>query len=117
MPAAAIQQQIDRIQTELNRLEGRLNYLDSRIELSTITITLNEPAPEPVPTDTRHNFMAAVNTGVEGLFGLVDATIITLIIVLPVIVLAVIGVCFYRWRKGKQPARVSGETDDQKKSL
>ncbi len=40
-----VQQQIDRVQTELNRLEGRLKYLDSRIDLSTITVNLQEPEP------------------------------------------------------------------------
>ena len=40
-----IQQQIDRVQTELNRLEGRLKYLNSRIDMSTITVTLQEPEP------------------------------------------------------------------------
>ena len=45
----AIQQQIDRIQTELNRLKGKIKYLESRIDLSTITITLQEP-PEATPT-------------------------------------------------------------------
>ncbi|MDD4136643.1 MAG: DUF4349 domain-containing protein [Methanoregula sp.] len=99
----AIQQQIDRVQTELNRLEGRLMYLDSRIELSTITITLMEP--EPVHAEPGHNFVSAINRGIDGLFGLIDAIIITAITCLPFIVLAGLGLCIYRWRKGKPPVQ------------
>ena len=100
----AIQQQIDRVQTELDRLEGRLKYLDSRIELSTITISLQEP--EPVHTEPGHNFVSAINRGIEGLFGLIDAIIITVITSLPFIVLAGLGLCIYQWRKGKRPVPV-----------
>ena len=54
-----IQQQIDRVQTELNRLDGRLKYLNSRIDLSTITVSLQEP--EPVGGETGHNFISTIN--------------------------------------------------------
>ena len=57
-----VQQQIDRVQTELNRLEGRLKYLDGRIDLSTITVNLQEP--EPVGGDTGHNFISTINEGI-----------------------------------------------------
>jgi hypothetical protein len=97
----AIQQQIDRIQTELDRLEGRLKYLDSKIDLSTITITIREP--EPVHAETGHSFVSAINRGIEGLFGVIDAIIITTITFLPVLLLAGIGFILYRRRKGKQP--------------
>jgi len=54
-----IQQQIDRVQTELNRLEGRLKYLNTRIDMSTITVNLQEP--EPVGGETGHNFVTTIN--------------------------------------------------------
>ena len=65
-----IQQQIDRVQTNLNRLEGRLKYLNSRIDMSTITVTLQEP--EPVGGETGHNFVTTINEGIAGFFGMVD---------------------------------------------
>ncbi|MCK9579318.1 MAG: DUF4349 domain-containing protein [Methanoregula sp.] len=108
----AVQQQIDRIQIELNRLEGRLKYLDSRIDLSTITITLEEP--EPVHAEPGHNFVSAINKGIEGLFGLIDAIIITAITFMPVILIAGIGFCLYRKRKGKQPVHVVSDPAQQK---
>jgi hypothetical protein len=108
----AVQQQIDRIQTELNRLEGRLKYLDSKIDLSTITITIREP--EPVHTETGHSFVSAINRGIEGLLGIVDAVIIAAITFLPFILLAVAGFFLYRRRKGKQPAQVVSDPAQQK---
>ncbi|MFA5268006.1 MAG: DUF4349 domain-containing protein [Methanoregula sp.] len=108
----AIQQQIDRIQTELNRLEGRLKYLDSKIDLSTITITIREP--EPVHAETGHSFVSAINRGIEGLLGIVDAIIITTITFLPVILIAVAGFFLYRRKKGKQPVQVVSCPAEQK---
>lgn len=109
----AIQQQIDRVQTELNRLEGRLRYLDDRIDLSTITISLNEPVPIMAEQDQSpgHNFVLAVNKGIAGLLGLVDTVIEAAITFLPVIIIAIAGVWLYLKRKGKKPGQpvASGE--------
>ncbi|MFA6225999.1 MAG: DUF4349 domain-containing protein [Methanoregula sp.] len=110
----AIQQQIDRVQTELNRLEGRLKYIESRIDLSTITITLQEPEPEQVHTEPGHNFVTAINKGIEGLFSLIDAIIIMAITFLPAIVVACIGYGIYRWKKGKQPVESAAEIPEGK---
>jgi len=107
----AIQQQIDRVQTELNRLEGRLKYLNSRIDLSTITITLQEPEPVRVPTDSGHNFASVINRGIDGLYGIIDTMIITLIMLLPFLVLGGIGLGIYSWRKTKRPVKTAVEED------
>ena len=97
-----VQQQIDRVQTELNRLEGRLKYLDSRIDLSTITVNLGEP--EPVGGETGYNFVSTINEGIAGFFGMIDAIIIILFTLLPLIVLGGIGYGIYRWRKSRKTA-------------
>jgi hypothetical protein len=107
-----VQEQIDRVQTELNRLEGRLKYLDSRIDLSTITVSLQEP--EPVGGDTGHNFVTAVNEGIAGFFGMIDVIIILLITLLPLIILGGIGYGIYRWRKGNKPAPAPVEQTEKK---
>jgi hypothetical protein len=95
-----VQQQIDRVQTELNRLEGRLKYLDSRIDLSTITVNLQEP--EPVGGETGHNFISTINEGISGFFGMIDAIIIILFTLLPLIIIGGAGYAIYRWRKGRK---------------
>jgi hypothetical protein len=95
-----VQQQIDRVQTELNRLEGRLKYLDSRIDLSTITVNLQEP--EPVGGETGHNFVTTINEGIAGFFAMIDAIIILLFTLLPLIIVGGAGYAIYRWRKGRK---------------
>ncbi len=107
-----IQQQIDRVQTELNRLDGRIRYLDSRIDLSTITVSLQEP--EPVGGDTGHNFVATINEGINGFFGMVDAIIVLFFVLLPLIILGAAGYGIYRWRKGNKPVTVPAELTEKK---
>ena len=97
-----VQEQIDRVQTELDRLNGRLNYLNNRIDISTITVYLQEPAP--VGGQAGHDFVATINEGIAGFFGMIDALIILLFTLLPVIIIGGIGYGVYRWKKGKKAA-------------
>jgi len=108
----AVQGQIDRVQTELDRLEGRLRYLDSRIDLSTITIYLQEP--EPVGGETGHSFITAINEGIAGFFGMIDALIILLFTLLPLIIIGVIAYAVYRWKKGKKINQPPVESDEKR---
>jgi hypothetical protein len=107
-----IQQQIDSVQTNLNRLEGQLKYLNSRIDLSTITVSLQEP--EPVGGESGHNFVTTINEGIAGFFGMIDAIIIILFTLLPLIIIGGIGYGIYRWRKGKQPEKAPTEIPEKK---
>ncbi|MGA2122439.1 MAG: DUF4349 domain-containing protein [Methanoregula sp.] len=95
-----VQEQIDQVQTELDRLNGRLNYLNNRIDISTITVYLQEP--EPVGGQTGHDFIATINEGISGFFGMIDTIIILLFTFLPLIILGAIGYGVYRWHKGKK---------------
>jgi hypothetical protein len=97
-----VQQQIDRVQTQLNRLEGRLRYLDSRIDLSTITVNLQEP--EPVGGDTGHNFVSTINEGISGFIAMIDFVIIIFFTLLPLIIIGGAGYGIYRWKKGRKVA-------------
>lgn len=97
-----VQAQIDQVQTALNRLEGRMRYLNSRIDLSTITVYLQEP--EPVGGETGHSFVSAINEGISGFFGMIDALIILFFTLLPVIILGGIAYWIHRWHKGKKKA-------------
>lgn len=107
-----VQEQIDRVQTELNRLEGRLKYLNSRIDLSTISVSLQEP--EPVGGNNGHNFVATINEGIAGFIGMIDALIILMFTLLPLLILGGIGYGIYRWRKGNKPVAVSSEQTEKK---
>ena len=106
-----VQQQIDRVQTELNRLEGRLKFLNSRIDLSTITVNLQEP--EPVGGETGYSFVSTINEGIVGFFGMISALIIILFTLLPLLLLGGAAYGVYRWRKGRTSA-APPETPEKK---
>lgn len=107
-----IQQQIDRVQTELDRLNGRLNYLDNRIDLSTITVSLQEP--EPVGGQGGHDFVAAINEGIAGFFGVIDAIIVLLLSLLPLIIIGGAGYGVYRIWKRNKSGKIVPESPERK---
>jgi len=94
-----IQAQINQVQTLLDRLEGRIRYLNSRIDISTITVNLQEP--EPVGGETGHSFITAINEGIGGFLGMIDALIIIITTFLPLIIIGGAAYGVYRWRKNK----------------
>jgi hypothetical protein len=104
-----VQQQIDRVQVQLNRLEGRLKYLDSRIDLSTITVNLQEP--EPVGGQSGHNFVSTINEGISGFFGMIDAVIILFFTLLPIIIIGGAGYGIYRWHKARKGVELKKEPE------
>ena len=95
-----VQEQIDRVQTELDRLNGRIYYLDNRIDLSTISVYLQEP--EPVGGQAGHDFVSTINEGIAGFLGMIDALIILLFTLLPLIIIGAIGYWIYTWQKNKK---------------
>ena len=108
-----IQQQIDRVQTRLNQLEGRMRYLNSRLDLATITVTLEEP--EPVGGDTGINFIATINEAIDGFIGSVKAIIVVFAVLLPwIIILGIIGYGGYRLLKKNQAAKPPAEPAEKK---
>ncbi|MFA4877682.1 MAG: DUF4349 domain-containing protein [Methanoregula sp.] len=106
-----VQEQIDRVQTELNRLDGRLKYLNSRVDFSTITVNLQEP--EPVGGDTGHNFISTINEGIAGFFGMIDAIIILLFTLLPLIIVGGAGYGIYRYYRKKNPVLEKSEIKEK----
>jgi hypothetical protein len=104
-----VQQQIDRVQIQLNRLEGRLKYLDSRIDLSTITVNLQEP--EPVGGQSAHNFVSTINEGISGFFGMIDAVIIIFLTLLPIIIIGGAGYGIYLWNKARKGVDLKKEPE------
>lgn len=95
-----VQEQIDRVQTELDRLNGRINYLDNRIDLSTISVYLQEP--EPVGGQAGHDFVSTINEGIAGFLGMIDALIILLFTLLPLVIIGAIGYWIYTWQKNRK---------------
>jgi hypothetical protein len=103
-----IQEQIDQITLNLNRVEGQLRYLNSQIDLSTITVNLQEP--EPVGGETGYNIVTAINEGIAAFFGMISAIIVLVFALIPLIVIGLIVYAVYRYykkRKGGSTAVVA----------
>jgi hypothetical protein len=99
----AIQQQIDDVQTNLDRVNGQMKYLNSQVDYATITVSLQEPAP--VGGTQGHDFVSAINEGIDGFFGVIDAIIVFVISVLPLIIIVAVAYIGYRLWKGRRPAQ------------
>ncbi|MGA2934524.1 MAG: DUF4349 domain-containing protein [Methanomicrobiales archaeon] len=97
-----IQVEIDRVTMTLNQIEGQLRYLSSQIDLSTITVTLQEP--EPVGGETGYNIVTAINDGIAGFFGMISALIVFIFSVIPLIILGLIAYAVYRWHQKRKGA-------------
>jgi hypothetical protein len=96
----AVQQQIDTVQTNLDRVNGRMKYLNSQVDYSTISVSLQEPAP--VGGTQGHDFVSAINEGIAGFFGVIDAIIVLVISVLPLVIIGCVTFTGYRIWKGKK---------------
>jgi hypothetical protein len=101
-----IQAQIDQITLSLNQIEGRLRYLNSQIDLSTITVNLQEP--EPVGGETSYNIVTAINEGIAGFFGMISAIIVFIFSIIPLLILAVIAYAVYRWHQRRKGGKAAG---------
>jgi hypothetical protein len=99
----AIQQQIDSVQTNLDRVTGQMKYLNSQVGYATITVSLQEPAP--VGGTQGHDFVTAINEGIAGFFGVIDAIIVFVISVLPLVIIGAVAYACYRFWKGRRPAQ------------
>ena len=99
----AVQQQIDTVQTELDQVNGQMKYLNSQVDYSTITVSLQEPAP--VGGTQGHDFVAAINAGIAGFFGVIDAIIVVVISVIPLVIVGCVAYAGYRIWKGRRPAQ------------
>ena len=108
-----VQQQIERVQVELDRIEGRMRYLNNKIDLSTITVNLQEP--EPVGGETGHSFISAINEGIRGFFGMIDVIIILVLTLLPLIILGGAAFGIYRWRKERKAAKPAMASPQEEK--
>jgi hypothetical protein len=100
-----IQAQIDQITMSINQIEGRLRYLNSQIDLSTITVNLQEP--EPVGGETGYNIVTAINEGIAGFFGMISAIIILVFTVIPLIIIGIIVYVIYRYYKKRKGGSIT----------
>ena len=95
-----VERELARVREEIERYEGRLRYLSSRVAMSTLTITVHEPAPILGNTPGENPIAAALRRAWRNFVALVAAFIASLGVVIPLALLAVAGWMGYRrWKR------------------
>jgi hypothetical protein len=100
-----VERELARVREEIERYEGRLRYLSSRAAMSTLTVTVHEPAPILGNDPGDNPIAAAVRRAWENFVGLLAALIASLGILVPLGLLTAAGwIGYRRWKK----VRVTG---------
>jgi hypothetical protein len=101
----AVERELARVREEIERHTGRLRYLQSRVAVSTLTVTLFEPAPL-VRASAGENVLAnAFRQAWRNFVGFTAWMIASLGVLVPTVGLLAIGV--WGWRRARR-ARGTG---------
>ena len=97
-----VERELARVREEIERYEGRLRYLSSRVAMSTLTITVHEPAPILGNNPGENPIAAAFRRAWRNFVGVVAASIAALGVLIPLAILALLGWAGYRRWKRRQ---------------
>lgn len=91
-----VERELARVREEIERYEGRLRYLSAHVAMSTLTITVHEPAPILGNSPGENPIAAAFRRAWKNFVGVVAASIAALGVLIPLAVLALLGWAGYR---------------------
>jgi hypothetical protein len=95
-----VERELARVREEIERYEGRLRYLSARVAVSTLAITVHEPAPILGNSPGQNPIAAAFRRAWKNFVAVVAATIASLGVLVPLAILAVLGWAGYRrWKR------------------
>jgi hypothetical protein len=95
-----VERELARVREEIERYEGRLRYLTSRVALSTLTITVHEPAPILGNNPGENPIAAALRRAWRNFVALLAGVIASLGVVIPLALVGFAGWHGYRrWRR------------------
>jgi hypothetical protein len=95
-----VERELARVREEIERYEGRLRYLSARVAMSTLTITVHEPAPILGNSPGENPIAAAFRRAWKNFVAVVAASIASLGVLIPLAILAVLGWAGYRqWKR------------------
>jgi hypothetical protein len=95
-----VERELARVREEIERYEGRLRYLSSRVALSTLSITVHEPAPILGNNPGENPIAAALRRAWRNFVGLLAGLIASLGVLIPLALIGVTGWYGYkRWRQ------------------
>ena len=97
-----VERELARVREEIERYEGRLRYLTSRVAMSTLTITIHEPAPIIEPG--RSPIAEAFRRAWQNFVAMVAAVIASLGVLIPIGLIGVGGwIGYRRWVRANRP--------------
>jgi len=100
-----VERELARVREEIERYEGRLRYLSARVAMSTLSITVHEPAPILGNAPGENPIAAALRRAWKNFVGLVAGLIASLGVLIPLALLAFGGWTGYRrWKSRKVSA-------------
>ena len=95
-----VERELARVREEIERYEGRLRYLTARVAMSTLTITVHEPAPLLGSTPGENPIAAALRRAWRNFVAVVAGSIAALGVAIP---LALLGLAIWfgyrRWKR------------------
>jgi Domain of unknown function (DUF4349) len=95
-----VERELARVREEIERYEGRLRYLSARVAMSTLTITVHEPAPILGNSPGENPIAAALRRAWKNFIMLVAGSIAALGLVIPLALLGLAGwLAYRRWRR------------------
>ena len=91
-----VERELSRVREEIERYEGRLRYLSARVAMSTLTITVHEPAPILGNNPGENPIAAAFRRAWKNFVVVVAASIAALGVLIPLSILVLLGWLGYR---------------------
>lgn len=99
----AVERELARVREEIERYEGRIRFLKTRAAVSTLSVTVHEPAPLLGQTPGDNPILGAIRQAWRNFVGFLAWAIASLGVLVPVAALAVAGWYVYRRVRGRQP--------------
>jgi uncharacterized protein DUF4349 len=100
-----VERELARVREEIERYEGRLRFLSSRVAMSTLTITIHEPAPILGSDPGNNPIAAALRRAWKNFVALVAGLIASLGVLIPLAAIA--AAAWFGYKRWKM-SRVSG---------
>jgi uncharacterized protein DUF4349 len=95
-----VERELARVREEIERYEGRLRYLTSRVAMSTLSITVHEPAPILGNNPGENPIAAALRRAWRNFIALLAGAIASLGVLIPLALLGLAGWWGYRrWKR------------------
>ena len=95
-----VERELARVREEIERYEGRLRYLTSRVAMSTLAITVHEPAPLLGSNPGDNPIGAAIRRAWRNFVGLLAGVIASLGVLIPLALVGYAG--WYGYRRWKR---------------